>query len=308
MGWELAQVYEDVGPATRQGDLRGLQAAVAQADDLDRLVVVRLDRIGASARRALNVLTRLQDAGCELVSVDQRFDTGQESGRAVRGLLEGLTSIPPGPIPKAGAWTPDLVQRHGAHPATVVDVGAGAGTPALYSAFPDAYHVLIEPLREFDARLQSLLEECRGEHIQTAIGAEQGEVVLNVSGSLYTTSALRPKGLAAKGTPRRVSLTTLDALLQEREWAPPYCLKVDVEGYEHAVIEGARQLLEDTELVIAEVSVTPRFDGALTGAELIALMAYRGFEVVDVIDAANTRLGLHADLVFKPRAARERAR
>jgi FkbM family methyltransferase len=219
-------------------------------------------------------------------------------------VLRSLTRERASNVPRAGGWTAELVRRHGADPATVVDVGAGAGTPALYEAFPHAHHVLIEPLREFEDDLKAYVKELRAEHIMVAVGARLGEVTLHVPGDLYTTSALPPAAQTATAAEtREVPLTTLDTLLRERRWTAPYCLKMDVEGYEHAVIEGARDLLGGTELVIAEVSVTNRFHGGVTSLELIDLMRSRGFEVVDVIDAASTGHGVHADVVFKPRAA-----
>ena len=57
----------------------------------------------------------------------------------------------------------------------------------------------------------------------------------------------------------RSSVTTLDALRAERGWEGPFGLKIDAEGYEHRVIEGAAALLRDTQFVIAEVSVTRPF-------------------------------------------------
>jgi FkbM family methyltransferase len=304
-GWQLSHVYEDDGPAALPWRLPGLQEAIEEAPSLDRLVVVRFDRVATSVQRAIRVLARLQDAGCELVCLDQGIDTGDDSGRMLRGLLEGLVPAnPAASVPRAGGWTSRRIRRHQAKPATVIDVGAGAGTPALYEAFPDAHHVLIEPLAEFETALQALVSEGHAEYIPTAVGAEHGETTLNVTSDLYSTSALRRTAAqAAEGIPRQVPITTLDALLRERRWTPPFCLKIDVEGYEHAVIEGAREVLDRTELIVAEVSVSRRFDGALNSAELIGLIGSHGFEVADVVDAGVSSTGVHADLVFKRREA-----
>jgi FkbM family methyltransferase len=300
-GWELARVYEDEASMARPRQLPGLGALLADADEIDRLVVVRLDRIARSPARAVEVLQRLEGAGCELVCVDHRIDTGGESGRLVRDVLESLT--PPGSVPWAGGWSASVIRRHRIRPATVIDVGAAGGTPALYEAFPDAYHVMIEPLDEFEEPLQAVLEKVRGEYVPSAVGAEQGVTNLNVvPGTLVTSSMLRDaRDTPPKTAPREVPLTTLDALLRERRWAGPFCLKLDVEGYEHAVIEGAPELLAQTELVISETSITERHEGALNSAGLIALMAERGFAVADVIDAHRSNAGLLvADLAFKP--------
>ena len=94
-GWQLSHVYEDVGPAALAWRLPGLQEALEAAPGLDRLVVVTFDRVAASVQRAIRVLARLQDAGCELVCLDQGIDTGDDSGRMLRGLLESLVPANP---------------------------------------------------------------------------------------------------------------------------------------------------------------------------------------------------------------------
>src|ERR1044071_4910204 len=48
------------------------------------------------------------------------------------------------------------LQREGFSPVTVIDVGAGVGTPALFEVFPKARHVWIEPLEENRAALEQL--------------------------------------------------------------------------------------------------------------------------------------------------------
>jgi Methyltransferase FkbM domain len=92
--------------------------------------------------------------------------------------------------------------------------------------------------------------------------------------------------------------------MDQRGWTPPFGLKIDVEGFERQVVEGAARFLEQTQFVIAEVSVSPRFEGGASSAEFIALLRSHGFEVLDVLHAAQSRLGLHADLLFGPSAGR----
>src|SRR5512134_1272129 len=48
------------------------------------------------------------------------------------------------------------IKRLGFEPRTVLDVGAAAGTPELYNAFPKARHILIEPLEENRPRLEEV--------------------------------------------------------------------------------------------------------------------------------------------------------
>lgn len=56
----------------------------------------------------------------------------------------------------------------GFSPATVIDVGVASGTPALYTRFPNARHLLIEPLEEFEERLQTICSRYDAEYVLAA--------------------------------------------------------------------------------------------------------------------------------------------
>ena len=86
---------------------------------------------------------------------------------------------------------------------------------------------------------------------------------------------------------REVPITTLDRLVEKHGWQPPFGLKLDVEGYEPFVIEGATRTLEETQFVIAELAVRKRFDRDLTCGPFIELMRSHGFEVADIIDSTR---------------------
>ena len=79
-------------------------------------------------------------------------------------------------------------------------------------------------------------------------------------------------------------VTTLDVLRQERDWQPPFGLKVDAEGYEHRVIKGASGLLADTQFVIAEIQVANRFQDGYSVSDFIGLMDSHGFVLHDILD------------------------
>jgi FkbM family methyltransferase len=189
-------------------------------------------------------------------------------------------------------WRPDRLRRPGLSPATVIDVGAATGTPELYEAFPEAHLVLIEPLEECREALERWLSTHRGERVESAIGGHEGDVVLHVDReSPWVSSILQPVRPHEGAAPveRRVAMTTLDRLLEAPGWKPPFGLKVDSEGFELEVVKGATRLLAETQFVIAEVSVTPRFEGGYSFAEFIAAMDDRGFALSDVLDGWKVR-------------------
>jgi FkbM family methyltransferase len=270
-GWELVRLIDDLSE-----ELAGI----------DKLVVTSADRLGA-ARRLHDMIGLLDSKGVHLVCIEQQLDTGAGSD-VLRRML-----------PMLAGWDPGRVRGRGLAPATVIDVGVAAGTPELYEAFPHAYHVLIEPLREFEQSLKRIVAEYAGEYHLTAVGASEGSASLRVDASPAMSSFLEPAvATRPDGGRREVPITTLDALQRKQGWTGPYGLKVDVEGYEHRVIEGAAGLLEQTEFVIAESSVSERFEGGIRSDELIALMQGHGFAVADVLGAGTGRLGAQADLLF----------
>jgi FkbM family methyltransferase len=213
--------------------------------------------------------------------------------------------------PRPDGWSAENLRKDGLAPATMIDVGAGGGTPPLSRAFPDAYHVLIEPLREFEPKLRKRLERHDGELLTTAVGETRGDAVLNVNPELPVMSSLLRTagdlpGAAAVLEQRRVSMTTLDALLEERAWAPPFGLKIDTEGAEDLVIKGAGKLLRETQFVIAEVWAARAFEGGYTFAEFMSLMESRGFDLRDILHVRRSRMTnelMYIDALFRPSAA-----
>lgn len=189
-------------------------------------------------------------------------------------------------------WRAENIRKPGLTPATVIDVGVARGTPNLYDAFPDAHLVLVEPLREFEEDLERICRRRGGEYVLAAVGAEPGRAEIHVNPAmLYESSLLvderRPFDERDALERREVAVTTLDDLRAERGWKGPFGLKLDAEGYEHRVIEGAVELLPETQFVIAEVSVTRPFAGGISFAGFISLMDRHGFAVYDLLDGTK---------------------
>jgi FkbM family methyltransferase len=212
----------------------------------------------------------------------------------------------PGPVTPPEGWAPENLRKPGFAPATVVDVGAGPGTPNLYAAYPDAFHVMVEPLQEFAERLDERLTRRRGERLAVAAGDRAGTVTLHVNtsrpamSSVYEVEGLPPS--AGPWEDREVPITTLDDLLAERGWEPPFGLKIDTEGNEDRVIRGATRFLADTQFVIAEVWAAERFRGSYGFAGFVRLMDERGFRLCDVIHvqrSPRTGEALYLDAIFR---------
>jgi len=178
-----------------------------------------------------------------------------------------------------------LVQQ-GFVPGTIIDVGTGTGTEELYCVFPDASYILVEPLVEFEPDLKRLCSRLRGEYIIAAASDRPGCVEINVHEDLFGSSLFREaEGTAVDGQRREVGLITLDGVAVNRQLTPPLLIKVDVQGAELKVLDGASETLERTEVVILETLFFETLIGCPTIADVITYMKNRGFVPYDVFGA-----------------------
>jgi len=171
----------------------------------------------------------------------------------------------------------------------VLDVGANTGqfVDELHAAGYNGRIISFEPLTAAHARLLKLTEHHPNWTIaqRTAIGAAPGSVDLHVSGNSVSSSILEMLPSHAAADPQSgyvgtetVSVNRLDDLVS---LAPDdrVLLKIDVQGYERQVLEGADRVLASSRAVISEMSLVPLYDGQLLAREMWDLLAERGFEM-----------------------------
>jgi FkbM family methyltransferase len=175
------------------------------------------------------------------------------------------------------------LQRAGFVPATVLDVGAYRGDFAaeVLGRWPSATVACFEPL---PGRAEALRARFAGRKVQVhdaVLGARTGTPV---ELSLAETAS---SVLAEHAAPdfARIARTTvaLDDLAREGH-VPARCelLKLDVQGYELAVLEGAQQVLGGTEVVLLELNLLDLHVGVPLLNEVLAWLAARGFVAWDV--------------------------
>jgi FkbM family methyltransferase len=196
-----------------------------------------------------------------------------------------------------------LLRDQGFEPCTVIDVGVAAGTPDLYTIFPEAYFLLVEPLSVFEPQLQSILETHRGSYVLAAAGAETGRVTFNVHVDYLEGSSLfkEAMGPEADGEEIEAPLVRLDDVVEERGLSGPFLIKVDVQGAELEVLEGAPRTLAGAEAVALEVSLFQFMKGAPEFHDVIAFMKARGFVAFDIVLGWNRPLDNalgQVDIVF----------
>jgi FkbM family methyltransferase len=192
-------------------------------------------------------------------------------------------------------------------PKTVIDVGVGRGTPTLYQAYPTAKFILVEPLRDYESAIDEIAKKYDCIIYYKALGNTEGVREMNIDPSRLGWSSFKNRSaLTRMGNPlqkRQVEVTTLDTICREHQgFERPILLKIDTEGYELEVLQGARDLLHLTDTVIAEVSVARRFEDGYSFEDLILLMKERGFYVYSFLTLAYVGAELRprfTDIVFK---------
>lgn len=177
----------------------------------------------------------------------------------------------------------DHVRTLGFQPETVIDVGVAYGTYELYEKFPNANHLLIEPLSEFEGVLKKIASQYKAQYIVSAAGAVPGQMTINVHPELEGTSLLNEtEGSAADGTPREIPVVTLDDACREKKLKGPYLIKIDVQGAELQVLDGAKEVIKNTDLILLEVSLFEFQVNAPQLYDVVSYMKERGFVVYDI--------------------------
>lgn len=154
-------------------------------------------------------------------------------GRIIRGSLE--------------LWRVAL----GLHPwQTVIDIGVNYGEMLVGVEIPEGVELIgFEPNTSLHKVLRKTLET-RGISIDLraqAVADKPGAARFAVDRTWSGTSSLydeRHDG-SARWQLREVEVTTLDEVLGDQR--RPFCVKVDVEGFEREVVDGAARSLEGTE-------------------------------------------------------------
>lgn len=147
--------------------------------------------------------------------------------------------------------------------------------------------ISFEPL---SSAYEALLTAKKGDsewdvYARCALGDENGEAEINIAGNSASSSLLPMLGSHLSAAPHTayvgketVPLLTLDSV------APAYLdkyknpfLKIDTQGFEWAVLNGARNVLPQMRGVLIELSLIPLYERQHLWEEVISRMKQEGF-------------------------------
>ena len=197
--------------------------------------------------------------------------------------------------------------------ALLLDVGANTGQYAQ-SVRRSGYRgriVSFEPLRSAHSQLvvNAAADPLWLVHERCAVGNAPGQVDINVSGN-SVSSSIRPmlslhKDAAPDSTyvaSERVQMISLDSVFPTyRNRSQATFLKIDTQGYEREVIEGAAASLADIKAIQLELSLVPLYEGQALWEFFIADLARKGFKVWALMPGLvdpRTGQSLQAEAIF----------
>jgi FkbM family methyltransferase len=178
----------------------------------------------------------------------------------------------------------------------VLDVGANFGQYVTFLRDECGYSgriVSFEPLSTAHSQLQTLSKKDPLWEIapRTAIGNEEGEITINIAANSQSSSVLQMLDSHLQAAPESVycssetvKMSMLDSIAQGYiQDNSNVFLKIDVQGFEKQVIEGAKNLLPIIQGIQLELSLVPLYRDQLLFQDMLKLMEELGYELYGVI-------------------------
>jgi FkbM family methyltransferase len=193
---------------------------------------------------------------------------------------------------------------------TIVDIGANRGQFALCARrlFPKARIFSFEPLQKPAAVYRRVFMHDRNTRLfNTAVSPESGTASMHVSrrdssSSILPIAPSQSEHFPFTGESGRETVATapLAVCIPAHEISGTALLKIDVQGFELAVLQGCEPLLDRFQYVYVEASFVELYIGQALANEVVAHLLSRNFRLICV---ANLSTGasmrpIQADFLF----------
>lgn len=175
----------------------------------------------------------------------------------------------------------------GLNPTHIVDVGGNHGnwTRAALSAFPDAKVTMFEPQQKLAEKHRDLAANPRVALLYKGLGDFDGVAAFTFhprddsSSFVYSASEAAAQGMVQ----REVEICRLDAAVAASVFGKPQIVKIDAEGLDLKVLEGAPETIAQADVVLIEATVAcPDYPN--TAAIIFQRMDDLGFRLFDITD------------------------
>ena len=173
----------------------------------------------------------------------------------------------------------------------LLDVGASIGKFSIdfLKINPDLIVYAFEPIPESYAILKNTLKAFKNIHyFNTAVGNEDGNIGFNLSSHHTSSSVLKMSETHKTAFPEssgvnitQVKISKLDSLIDVSELKEKRALlKIDVQGYEFEVLNGATEVLKEVDILITELSFIELYKGQKLFDEVYRKLFGSGFTFI----------------------------
>lgn len=195
---------------------------------------------------------------------------------------------------------------------TILDIGANEGqfASAMFKLGYNNAIISFEPLSDVYKTLSQVASNNNNwKTVNIALGDKDGEETINISKASGSSSLLEMLPSHAKHAPQtdyiateKISIKKLDSIYDQYiNSQKSVYVKIDVQGFEKNVIEGALNSLSKIKLIQMEVSIIPLYKGETLLADMINYMDQKGFVVYNLIPGFNNFNSgqlLQTDVIF----------
>lgn len=151
------------------------------------------------------------------------------------------------------------LKKRGFSPTNVLDIGANRGrwSEDCRRAFPDARFTLIEPQLEMKPALDRFCAQTRNANwFQMGVSDQPGKLPFivyedQVSSTFDFDSSRKIRDCEV----REIEVTTVNELIESGKCEVPDLLKIDAEGFESRILNGADRVLGQCELIFLEAQL-----------------------------------------------------
>lgn len=186
------------------------------------------------------------------------------------------------------------LKRAGFDPSLIYDVGANRGQwmRVAHAAFPAARIVCFEPQAQLHRRTRNVEWRAIG------LSNREGEATFTIADNDVSSSFRISTEAAGRHGLRQltVPLSTVDA---QANGAIPDLIKIDAEGLDMQVLEGAAGTFGKTDVFIIETGILAPVENDLrTVCDFMTARDYRLVQIVNLNNAAGSHFLFLADLAF----------